>query len=70
MEKSGTWIFQCNPDRFDIEAYLKQSSGELSWLVTRYKSGIKIGDTVYLWRSEPLRVCRRLFGLSYAAMAG
>jgi hypothetical protein len=51
MEKSGTWIFQCNPDRFDIEGYLKQSSGELSWLVARYKSDIKIGDTVYLWRS-------------------
>ncbi len=48
---SSTWIFQCNPDRFDIDGYLRQSNGALSWLVARYKSDIQIGDTVYLWRS-------------------
>ncbi len=48
---SRTWIFQCNPDRFDIDGFLKQNVGHLSWLVARYKDDIGIGDTVYLWRS-------------------
>lgn len=51
IAKSETWIFQSNPYRFDIDGYLKQNNGELSWLVTRHKSDIKVGDTVYLWRS-------------------
>lgn len=46
-----TWLFQCNPERFDIDGYLKQSSGQLSWLVARYKNEMEQGDTVYLWRS-------------------
>lgn len=46
-----TWIFQCNPDRFDIDGFLKHNVGQLSWLVARYKDDIGIGDTVYLWRS-------------------
>ncbi|MFN4014231.1 MAG: EVE domain-containing protein [Reyranella sp.] len=48
---SRTWIFQCNPDRFDIDGYLTQNVGQLSWLVARYKDDIGVGDTVYLWRS-------------------
>ena len=51
MGMGRAWIFQCNPDRFDIDGYLKQNTGELSWLVARYAADIKIGDTVYLWRS-------------------
>lgn len=45
------WIFQCNPERFDVDGFLKQNVGQLSWLVSRYKDEIGIGDTVYLWRS-------------------
>lgn len=46
-----TWIFQCNPERFDIDGYLRANPGELHWLVARYGNEIKLGDTVYLWRS-------------------
>jgi hypothetical protein len=48
---SGDWIFQCDPKRFDIDGYLAQNDGQLSWLVARYKEQITIGDRVYLWRS-------------------
>ncbi len=48
---SRTWIFQANPDRFDIDGFLKQAAGQMSWLVARYKDEIGVGDTVYLWRS-------------------
>lgn len=46
-----TWIFQGNPERFDIEGYLRACRGELSWLVTRYADQIAVEDTVFLWRS-------------------
>ena len=47
-----TWIFQGNPDVFDIEGYLANSSGLITWTVSRYSEQISPGDTVYLWRSQ------------------
>ncbi len=48
----STWIFQANPDLFDIDAYLATWPSEFPWLVTRYADRITIGDTVYLWRNR------------------
>ena len=47
-----TWIFQGNPDRYDIDGYLAARPAELMWLVTRYESEISVGDRVYLWRNQ------------------
>jgi hypothetical protein len=47
-----TWIFQGNPDEYDIDGYLASRPGRLSWLVTRYASEIAAGDRVYLWRNQ------------------
>src|SRR5262245_10764661 len=47
-----TWIFQGNPDRFDIDGYLAARPAEFLWLVTRYESDISLGDRVYLWRNQ------------------
>jgi hypothetical protein len=47
-----TWIFQGNPDRYDIDGYLAARPAELLWLVTRYESDISVGDRVYLWRNQ------------------
>lgn len=46
------WIFQCNPTTFDLEAYLESSPGAITWLVKKYTTDIRPGDTVYLWRSQ------------------
>ena len=35
-----TWIFQGNPDQFDLDAYLGTSPTQLPWLVTRYAQQI------------------------------
>ena len=43
-----TWIFQGNPDRYDIDGYLAARPAELLWLITRYDSDISVGDRVYL----------------------
>jgi hypothetical protein len=47
-----TWIFQGNPDDFDIDGYLAARPAELLWLVTRYANEIAVGDRVYLWRNQ------------------
>jgi hypothetical protein len=39
-----TWIFQGNPDVFDIDGYLAKAVEEITWLVTRYASEIAIGE--------------------------
>ena len=47
----ATYIFQSNPDTFDIDSYLSACTGDFWFLVTRHKSEIAVGDTVYIWRA-------------------
>jgi hypothetical protein len=47
-----TWIFQGNPDEFDLDAYLATAPIQFPWLVTRYANEIDIGDRVYIWRTQ------------------
>jgi EVE domain len=47
-----TWIFQGNPDEYDIDGYLASRPAQVVWLVNRYASEIAIGDRVYLWRNQ------------------
>jgi hypothetical protein len=47
----AAWIFQCDPDRFDIDGFLSTATKPFTWLVTRYKKEIRPGDIVYMWKS-------------------
>jgi hypothetical protein len=47
---TSTWLFQGNPDRFDIDSYLN-SRTEFCWTVNQHRKHIKAGDRVYIWRS-------------------
>jgi hypothetical protein len=47
-----TWIFQGNPDAYDIDGYLASRPSQVVWLVTRYADEIASGDRVYLWRNQ------------------
>ena len=47
-----TWVFQGNPDDYDIDRYLSSRPAQLVWLVTRYAAEITVGDRVYLWRNQ------------------
>jgi MoxR-like ATPase len=47
-----TWIFQGNPELFDIDGAVAGLS-ELSWLVNQHRDVIRRGDQVFLWRSGP-----------------
>lgn len=45
------WLFQANPNRFDLDAFTASAPSEAEWLVSRYDDQITPGDKVYLWRS-------------------
>ncbi len=47
-----TWIFQGNPDDYDIDSYLASRPAQVLWLVTRYALEIAVEDRVYLWRNQ------------------
>ena len=46
------WIFQGNPDIFDIDAYLRHND-EILWTIRqrRFEREIQIGDEVFIWRA-------------------
>ena len=46
----AAWIFQCNPDRFDIDGYLKTARNIL-FLVRQHGDAVRAGQTVYMWRN-------------------
>ena len=47
------WLFQGNPDQFDIDVYL-QKTKKIYWSVSvkKYQQEISIGDIVFLWRAQ------------------
>ena len=48
--KSNVWIFQANPQRFDIlNALADEEMKEDVWLVSRYKDKIQKGDIGIVW---------------------
>ncbi|MBC2734877.1 MAG: EVE domain-containing protein [Desulfobacteraceae bacterium] len=44
------WIFQANPEIYDIRSVLKNRASH-SWTVSRYQNEIKVGDSGFLWQS-------------------
>lgn len=46
------WLFQANPQVFDIDRAIAEEP-ELTWVVRQYRKSVKKGDRVYLWRSGP-----------------
>lgn len=53
MRTSGpvAWIFQGNPDTFDVDGYLSLRTPRISWAVNQYGEEIREGDQVFLWRA-------------------
>jgi predicted RNA-binding protein with PUA-like domain len=47
------WIFQGNPDTFDVDGYLRDLT-KITWTIrqTYYADEIQIGDRVFFWRSK------------------
>jgi len=49
----NTWIFQGNPDKFNIDEYLRRTK-DIYWSVTqpKHQNEIKVGDLIYIWRAK------------------
>jgi hypothetical protein len=45
-----SWIFQANPEIYDIDGAL-HSLAELSWVVRQHNKDVHPGDRVYMWRA-------------------
>ena len=52
MSFTKTWIFQGNPQIYDVSVAIK-SLDKFHWSVRQHKADIKIGDLVYIWVSGP-----------------
>jgi EVE domain len=46
-----SWIFQGNPEIFDIDGYFATAPGRFVWLVTRYADEMQPGDRVFIYRT-------------------
>jgi len=46
-----SWIFQGNPEKFNLDGYLRADLGTITWMVRQQADKISVGDTVYIWRS-------------------
>ena len=49
---TNTWIFQGNPSIFDVDGYLQAMPGAITWLVRQNAKKMRVGDTVFIWRSQ------------------
>ena len=47
---ANVWLFQANPSIYNIDQALSELD-ELTWVVRQYKSEIRTGDRVYIWRA-------------------
>jgi hypothetical protein len=57
--KISYWLFQCNPDMFDIESSLRDDILD-DWNVAAHKEEIKQGDKVIIWVSGKNAGCYAL----------
>ncbi len=44
------WLFQGKPERYDVATKIIPDEEE-TWLVTRYREQMSVGDIVFFWRS-------------------
>jgi len=44
------WIFQSNPDYYDIDRALQELS-EIEWTVRQHRKQVEAGDRAYIWRA-------------------
>lgn len=63
LKAPSYWIFQCNPDKYDIVKEWEQLTSE-TWQVKAHLKEVKIGDKVILWVTGPASGCYGLLTVS------
>lgn len=59
----ATFIFQGNPDRFDIDGYLARAKERISWLMTSSYKEITAEDQVFIWRAKGTKRLHESYGI-------
>lgn len=56
LNKQDTWIFQGNPNVFDVDTYLKQNK-VITWSIKqeRFANKIKINDKIYIYGDQMVK---------------
>lgn len=47
-----TWIFQANPEHFNIDGYLATAPATIQWLARQHVADMRVGDQVFIWRAK------------------
>ena len=47
----AAWVFQGNPEKFDLDDYLARYPELIYWRTPRYATQIVVGDDAFIWRS-------------------
>ena len=50
-DMAGAWIFQANPNIYDLQTALESGQRTFRWSVNQRKEHIQADDRVYLWQS-------------------
>jgi 5-methylcytosine-specific restriction protein B len=58
-DNTNYWVFQCNPDMFDLVTALDENLVE-TWTVTAHKDSIKDGDKAIIWMTGEEAGCYAL----------
>ena len=60
----SNWIFQANPDIFDVDTYLERNE-EILWSVRQvhFRDQIPPGDRVFIWRAQGKRFQNKVYGV-------
>ena len=58
------WVFQANPDRFDVDQYVTRQD-DILWSVgqSHFRDQINLGDKVYIWRAKGKRFINKVYGI-------
>ena len=47
----ASWIFQANPQQFDVDGFLATGPSRMLWLAKQHANDMRVGDQVFLWRA-------------------
>lgn len=48
----NTWTYLCNPNKYDIDNYLKENKNYIYWGNKSHKNKIAINDKIIIWRTQ------------------
>ena len=51
MTNRRYWIFQCNPQKYDLLARLEEPDAWITWTIRQHQDEVSRGDVAFIWVS-------------------